>query len=48
LAVRDGNSTNLAYAYFLQLTTRYQRADFLGAKLRDDVATHHARNRIGV
>jgi tetratricopeptide (TPR) repeat protein len=31
LAVRDGDSTRLAYAYFLQVTTRYQRADFVGA-----------------
>jgi tetratricopeptide (TPR) repeat protein len=32
LAIRDGHSAGLAYAHFLQLTTRYQRADFLGAE----------------
>ena len=32
LAIRDGQSAGLAYAHFLQLTTRYQRADFVGAE----------------
>jgi hypothetical protein len=32
LAIRDGHSAGLAYAHFLQLTTRYQRADFVGAE----------------